>query len=199
MNRFALTRKTLRDARGTAIGIGLITAAIAVLDLAVYPSYKESLASFEVPEAFKGFLGEATDISSPAGFLTAEFFSWVPLLLVTLAIVAGTAAFAGEEGAGTLDLLLAQPVKRWRVVVEKTAALTIAVVLCALAGLAGFLVGRHRDRNRAVRPRDCEHGPARTAFPDGESVGECGAANAGSGGDPPHRFSDRHLLLADPW
>jgi ABC-2 type transport system permease protein len=142
MIRFALTRKTLADARGVTAGIGLVIAAIALLDLAVYPSYKESLANFEIPEALKGFLGEATDLSSPAGFLSAEFFSWVPLLLITLAVISGTAAFAGEEGAGTLDLLLAQPVKRWRVVVEKAVALTIAVVVCALAGLAGFLIGR---------------------------------------------------------
>jgi ABC-2 type transport system permease protein len=142
MNRSALIRKTLADVRGATLGIALVIAAIALLDLAVYPSYKESLADFEIPDALKGFLGEATDLSSPAGFLSAEFFSWVPLLLITLAIVAGSAAFAGEEGAGTLDLLLAQPVKRWRVVVEKTAALTLAVILCALAGLAGFLIGR---------------------------------------------------------
>jgi ABC-2 type transport system permease protein len=142
MMRFALVRKTLADARGVTVGITLVVAAIALIDLAVYPSYKESLADFEIPEALKGFLGEATDLSSPAGFLSAEFFSWVPLLLITLAIITGTAAFAGEEGAGTLDLLLAQPVKRWRVVVEKAVALTAAVIIGAFAGLAGFLIGR---------------------------------------------------------
>jgi ABC-2 type transport system permease protein len=142
MARFPLIGKTLRDARGTTIGIALVIAAIAALDLAVYPSYRESLANFELPEAFKAFLGEATDMSSPEGFLSAEFFSWVPLLLITLAIIGGTAAFAGEEGAGTLDLLLAQPMKRWRVVAEKTTALAVAVTVCALAGVAGFLIGR---------------------------------------------------------
>jgi ABC-2 type transport system permease protein len=142
MTRFPLIGKTLRDVRGITIGIALVIAAIAALDLAVYPSYTESLADFELPDAFKAFLGEAADMSSPEGFLSAEFFSWVPLLLITLAIIGGTAAFAGEEGAGTLDLLLAQPLKRWRVVAEKTAALAVAVVACALAGVAGFLIGR---------------------------------------------------------
>jgi ABC-type transport system involved in multi-copper enzyme maturation permease subunit len=132
----------LRDIRGSTIGIAVLVAAMALIDLLIYPSYRDSLGDFEMPEAMKGFLGEAADISSPAGFLTAEFFSWIPLLLITLAIIGGTAAFAGEEGAGTLDLLLAQPIKRWQFAVGKIAALTVAVSIAALASLIGFAFGK---------------------------------------------------------
>jgi ABC-2 type transport system permease protein len=142
MKVVTLFRKTLRDLRGATIGIAVLIAAMALLDLLLYPSYRDSLRDFQIPEAMKGFLGEAADISSPAGFLTAEFFSWIPLLLITLAIIGGTAAFAGEEGAGTLDLLLAQPVKRWQFAVGKAAALTVAITLAALASLIGFALGK---------------------------------------------------------
>ncbi len=142
MTRLGLVRKTLRDARGATIGIGSVIAGIALLDVLIYPSYKDTLQDFEIPEAMKGLLGEAGSIATPEGFLTAEFFSWVPLLLITLAIISGTAAFAGEEANGTLDLLLAQPVKRWRLAVEKGLALTIAVVLAAAASLVGFALGK---------------------------------------------------------
>ena len=47
----------------------------------------------------------------------------VPLLLLIAAIGAGARATAGEEERGTLDLLLANPISRRRLVLEKLAAL----------------------------------------------------------------------------
>jgi ABC-2 type transport system permease protein len=48
-------------------------------------------------------------------------------------IAAGSAATAGEEEAGTLDLLLAQPVSRRRVLVEKYAAACAALAVVTVA------------------------------------------------------------------
>jgi ABC-2 type transport system permease protein len=141
MNRLILVRKTLRDVRGATIAIGAVLFIMALLDVLIYPSYRDSLADFELPEAFRGFLGEAGTITSPEGFLTAEFFSWIPLLLITIAVIGGTGALAGEEGAGTMDLLLAQPISRTRLVLEKTAGLVAAIALAALASFPGFLLG----------------------------------------------------------
>jgi ABC-2 type transport system permease protein len=134
-------RKTMRDLRGVTIGIGLLIAVMALLDLLIYPSYRDAFGEFRIPDAMKGFLGEATDLSSPQGFLTVEYFSWIPLLLVTLAIVGGSAAFAGEEGAGTMDLLLSQPIKRWELAIAKALALALSIALASLAGLIGFAIG----------------------------------------------------------
>lgn len=134
-------RKTMRDLRGVTIGIAFLVTVMALLDLLIYPSYRDAFGSFEIPDAMKGFLGEATDLATPEGFLTAEYFSWIPLLLVTLAIVGGSAAFAGEEGASTMDLLLAQPIKRWELAVAKGAALALSIALAALSSLIGFTVG----------------------------------------------------------
>jgi ABC-2 type transport system permease protein len=141
MKPATVLRKTLRDSRGMTIGIGLVIGGIGLMDVLIFPSYRDSLADFDMPPVFEGFLGEAASIATPEGFLTTEFFSWVPLLLITLAIIGGSAALAGEEGAGTLDLLLAQPIRRRRVVLEKAAGLTIAVALAAAASLVGFLIG----------------------------------------------------------
>lgn len=141
MKTLTMFRKTLRDLRGVTIGMSLLIAAMAFIILLIYPSYRDSLAEIELPAAMQGFLGEAGDLSSPEGFLTAEFFSWIPLLLITLAIIGGSAAFAGEEGAGTMDLLLAQPIKRWQLVVAKSAALLLSIAIAALTGLAGYAAG----------------------------------------------------------
>jgi ABC-2 type transport system permease protein len=134
-------RKSMRDLRGVTIGMAFLIAVMALLDLLIYPSYRDAFGTLELPEAMKGFLGEATDLSSPEGFLTAEYFSWIPLLLVTLAIVGGSAAFAGEEGAGTMDLLLSQPIRRWELAIAKAAALAVSITIAALSGLIGFAIG----------------------------------------------------------
>jgi len=48
---------------------------------------------------------------------------------------------AGEEERGTLDLLLSAPLPRWRVVVEKGAALVVATMGLALALWLALSVG----------------------------------------------------------
>jgi ABC-2 type transport system permease protein len=133
--------KTLRDVRGMTIAIVVFVFAIAVMDILLYPSYSESLEDFEMPAAMEGLLGEAGDFASPEGFITGEYFSWMPLVLMILAIAGGTAAFAGEEGAGTMDLLLSQPIRRWEMALARTAGLTIAITIAALAAVPGFAIG----------------------------------------------------------
>lgn len=141
MSRLMLVRKTLRDVRTATIAIGFTVFAMALLVVAIYPEYSSQLSDVELPEFFEGFLGESGEWTSPAGFFSAEFFSWVPLLLVTLAIIGATGTLAGEESAGTLDLLLAHPMSRTRLLLEKAAGLTLAMALAALVALPGFLIG----------------------------------------------------------
>lgn len=141
MTRLMLLRKTLRDARGATISIGAVIFLMALLDVLLYPEFRETFKDMELPDFLKGFLGEAGDLSSPTGFYTARFFSWIPLLLITLAIIHGTGTLAGEEAAGTLDLLLAHPISRTRLMLEKVGGLTIAVCLAAVTAVPGFVLG----------------------------------------------------------
>ncbi len=136
-----LIRKTLRDHRTAALWVGVTMFLMALFDVLIYPEYSAQMQDLQLPEYLEGFIGEAGDLSSPAGFFAAEYFSWIVLLLITVAIIGGTATLAGEEQAGTLDLLLAQPVARSRVVLAKAAGLAVAVTLAALAGLPGFALG----------------------------------------------------------
>lgn len=139
--RLAIARKTLADVRTSTIWVGVVSAAMGIFLVLLFPSYRDSLEGFEFPDAFAAFFGEAGPITTPAGFLSAEFFSWIPLLLVTVAIIGGTGAIAGEEAAGTLDLLLAQPISRRNLLLQKSLALAVAVTLAALAAYPAFLLG----------------------------------------------------------
>ena len=139
MPRLSIFVKALRDLRWQVFWYGVGLAAMGALVVYVYPSYSDQLADFEIPEALKAFIGEA-DYASPAGFLSAEFFSWAPILLVIFAIMAGTSALAGEEAAGTMDLLLAQPVSRRQIVLEKLAGFMAASVGIAALVCLGWLL-----------------------------------------------------------
>ena len=139
--------KTLRDARRAITWWTLGLIGLVLLTVAPYPSLRadESLNETveNLPAAVKRlftFSGEF-DFTSPAGYLGGRLFSlMLPLLLLVAAIGAGARALAGEEERGTLDLLLANPVPRTRVALEKLAALVVEVVLLAAVVWAGLVL-----------------------------------------------------------
>jgi ABC-2 type transport system permease protein len=144
----SIAAKTVRESvRGLVWwSIGLV--GLAALMLAFYPSIRDNPSLNELvenyPEALKGFVsfGGTFDYTTGAGYLGSELFSFmVPLLLLVAAIGAGARAIAGEEESGTLDLLLANPVSRRRVVVEKLGALVAELVVLGAALWVALWVG----------------------------------------------------------
>lgn len=134
----SLARKTLRDHRRSIAGWGLGMAVLAVLQVAVYPSVRSQGARMRdliesYPSAVKAMFGmQGIDFTSGPGYLSAETFSLlVPLMLIGLGIALGAGAIAGEEERGTLDLLMANPVSRVRVLTGKAIGALIALVLAA--------------------------------------------------------------------
>ena len=124
---------------------------MAALMVAVYPSVRDNPALNKMvesyPEALKASsaFGGNVDYASGAGYLSSELFSFmVPLLLLVAAIGAGARATAGEEERGTLDLLLANPISRRRLVLEKLAAL--AAELVSSRSCSGWRCRRRRGR-----------------------------------------------------
>jgi ABC-2 type transport system permease protein len=71
-------------------------------------------------------------LTSPAGHLNSQFFANIlPVMLLVYATGAAAWTIAGDESAGTLELLLANPVDRVRVALARLGALIVS-----LAGLA---------------------------------------------------------------
>ena len=127
-------------------------AGIAVMMLAIYPTVRDNPQMSKLiesyPKALRTMFG-ISDYTSGAGYLRAEVFSLTaPLLVVVFAILWGGDAIAGEEDRRTIDLLLANPVSRRTILLQKWAAvmLGIAVVSCGLGlvlGLGAPIVGLH--------------------------------------------------------
>ena len=85
-------------------------------------------------------LGDFQDIASFKGFVSAEVFTFLPILLAIYAIVNGTGTLAGEEDNGTLEPLMALPLRRWQIVLSKGLALGIALLLILLiVGIASVI------------------------------------------------------------
>jgi ABC-2 type transport system permease protein len=139
--------KGLRDNVRALLWWSLGLCALVAMECAIYPSVRRSAAGLNqyvnnLPEVFrKAFLGSA-DFGSPPGFINTELFSIMgPVLLLVFAIGAGARAIAGEEEAGTMDLLLSCPISRRRVTFEKFAFVVTGVGVLSVVLFAALLAG----------------------------------------------------------
>ncbi len=129
--------KSLRDRRLSLFWWSVSLFILVIMISSVYPSIQKSAVDFKsyidsMPEALKAAfsINSATAMTSPVGFLNAELFTLMtPIIFLVFAIGYGASAIAGEEEAGTLDLLLANPIPRWRLVLEKFTAMVIGMGL----------------------------------------------------------------------
>jgi ABC-2 type transport system permease protein len=138
--RLNVIEKTLRDQKWQIVGFGLAFFVMAALIVYIWPSYRTTVASIQLPEAVQALLGSDLAYSTAPGFISAEYFSWMPILLIVYTITQGTGAIAGEEGSGTIDLLMSQPLTRTNMVIQKTVAVCIGSALIAAFGFLGFLL-----------------------------------------------------------
>jgi ABC-2 type transport system permease protein len=130
--------KALRDERWQVVGFGLALAVMSSTAVFLWPSVRDTLQNFTLPAAVQAFLGTDLSIATAAGYLSARYFGWVDILLIVYAVIQGTGAIAGEESAGTMDLLLAQPIRRRDVVLQKVAAVAIGSAAIIAIGWLGF-------------------------------------------------------------
>ena len=150
-----LVRQTLRVEWKALLGWTLSTLALVIAVAAFFPAIKGNSAltgSFDsLPPSVQAAFGIA-DLSSATGYLQGQIFSTLaPLIFLSLAIGRGARAIAGEEEHGTMDLLLSNPIRRSRVVVEKGAAILVQlVVLGVLVWLALVVLGPPFDLDVGV-------------------------------------------------
>lgn len=110
--------------------------------VAFYPAIRDSseLQDFITdfpPEMLAMFGIDPLLFTTGFGYLQGQLYSLIgPIILIGMCIGIGAGATAGEEERGTMDLLLAQPVSRTSVVVQKFLAMaTLALVAVAAVGL----------------------------------------------------------------
>ncbi len=141
--------KGLRDQRRALVGWSLGVAAYVAFLVPFYPTIKKSAVDLDtylenLPEVLRtAFMGSGGDYASPLGHLNTELFSWlVPLVFIVFGAGAGAGAraLADEEETGTLGLLLSYPLSRRRLVLQKSAALAVALLVVATAFYVSLLI-----------------------------------------------------------
>ena len=126
----------------------LVTSAAMFLVLGVMlgPMYaslpEETLDAFNnFPEELIALFGGG-DLTTPEGWYTLETFGLMaPLSVILVTAVMGTGALAGEESRRTMGLLLANPIRRSRIITEKTAAMVLFGMVVGIATFAGVALG----------------------------------------------------------
>jgi ABC-2 type transport system permease protein len=97
----------------------------------------------QFPPAIREFFASSSlNLSTPEGFLNMELFTFVRAPRAGLH--GGRVQRRGDRGReekGTLDLLLANPVPRWRIIVEKSAAFVIGTVVIGIGMWIGAALG----------------------------------------------------------
>lgn len=135
--RGTLVSLVLHELRARALGIVIWGVAVGLyvgVMILAYPSLEAELDLDVYPEAFRNAFG-ITDQSTVGGFLGGQFFNYLgPLVLSFFPILVLSAAIAGAEERGTIDVLLGKPLPRWQLVVGSfvTVGLSLLGILAIL-------------------------------------------------------------------
>jgi len=137
----SILRKSFRDYRAPmlawGLGLGLLmTAGFATATPAVVTAF----ISFA---RILRFLGDPYAMNTAAGYITFRYLETsVPVILSIWPILAGARLVRGEEERGTMDVLLATPEPRARLLLEKVGALALALLVIAVLFALGVVGGQ---------------------------------------------------------
>lgn len=140
--------KTLRDRRRGLVWWSLGVFAFALFIGLFWPILRDSQDQLEavlanLPDEMFGLFGVATaaEMFTPEGYVSSRAFGLlVPVVFAVYATAMGAQLIAGEEEAHTMDLLLANPVPRTRVVWQKWLAMVAVMAILGLALLAAVVI-----------------------------------------------------------
>ncbi|WP_243228696.1 ABC transporter permease subunit [Microbacterium sp. CIAB417] len=135
-------RRSVRESWRGVLGWTIGLAAVLFLYLPLYPSLGGDGQLEEIISALPKELVETLgydQISSGAGYAQSTFFGLMGFLLLTIAaVIWGSAAIAGSEENGRLELDLAHGIGRGQYALES--ALSVLVRLAWLGGFSGLVI-----------------------------------------------------------
>jgi ABC-2 type transport system permease protein len=140
----AIWVKSASDHQGLLLVVSAtMFAMMGVMIGAMYPAIDQALVTLgEVFPAELLALFGGGDMSSPEGFYQVETFGMMaPIGVMILTILIGSRAVAGEEERRTMGLLLANPVSRSRVLLEKALVMVLSGLVVGAATFVGVAIG----------------------------------------------------------
>jgi ABC-2 type transport system permease protein len=136
----------LRENRRGFLGWAVAITAVAAMYSAFWPSFGDNANLSSAIDGFPQSVKDAFHLQNygtAAGYFGSSVFGLlVPILMAVFAISIGVRALAGDEQAGTLDLVLAHPVGRIRLAVARYGAIVAAIAGAGILLLAVVLAMR---------------------------------------------------------
>lgn len=132
-----LIRFTLHERKKFLLGWLIGISAIIILLMMVYPSIHKQADQLnatlnQLPEALRALKSNSNDLLSPVGYLNSQlYFATLPLFYGIMAIMLGSSLLSRDEQNHTLELLLARPIQRGKLIAAK--ALAGVIILCTVA------------------------------------------------------------------
>jgi len=138
-------RYTLRRFRGQFLGWGIALALMGVLIISIYDSFAAEQEQFEellkmYPPEISAFMGDLSSMATPEGWISLEFFSYMPLILGIFAVLTGSGLLVSDEENGRLDLIMAHPISRAALFLGRLLAFVTATVAILVITWLGFIV-----------------------------------------------------------
>jgi len=138
-------RYAMRRFQGQILGWGIALALIGVLIVWMYDSFAAEQEQFAeilkmYPSEISAFLGDLSTMVTPEGWVSVEFFSYMPLILGIFAVLTGSGLLVSDEENGTLDLVMAHPVSRTALFVGRLLAFVAATVAILAICWLGFVL-----------------------------------------------------------
>ncbi len=141
-----VARLDLRSRRKSVVGYAIGLAVYTLVIVALYPAFKDSTGLDSLvtdSPTVAAVFGISGSITSPDGWTNANLYAnFLPLIVLLLTIGYGGAAIAGEEEAGRLDLVVALPLSRRRVLLEKVTVMVLQAATVCVVTFACMLAGR---------------------------------------------------------
>ena len=141
---FAILWKTLYQKRIAILVWAVGVVAMVWLVLVFYPSFSEGDALEDLaktlPPSLQSLIGDPANLKTIGGYIDAQVMQLrIPMVTIVMAIIFGIGLSAGDEERGTLATVLAQPVTRTRVFLEKYTALIVSVAVVHFAMFGSIL------------------------------------------------------------
>jgi ABC-2 type transport system permease protein len=142
---FVELKHALRNYLGQILGWGIGLALLGLLIVPMYDSFAAQGEAFDqlmevYPEEVMAFFGDLGSMTTPEGWLSIEFFSYMPLIIGIFAIQAGTGLLVKDEEGGTLDLVIAHPVSRLGLYLGRVLAFLSALAVVLLIAWLGIIL-----------------------------------------------------------
>lgn len=119
-----------------AWGIGLFL--FGALYISVFPEVSAQMNTLADLDIYKVM---GLQLGSFEAYIASVVLLFIPLLLGVYCIISSTAALAGDEDRGTLEVIVAMPLARWQIFTAKVTAITaVAVLIMLLGGLGNAAV-----------------------------------------------------------